>query len=740
MKKLLIVIMGVLLIGIPRNTVPVFSDEHVTFETINEELLDEIDFTYEDLNLSLPEVAAVERLQNDEIHFGLYEIDSYYQVYEGNEIGRHYYTMRQLEKVFDLDVTYESGSFNEIITGHFAGEFDIVPGLILTDERKDLFHFADYNVTADIYIYGNDYIDIDDVYDLDDVVIAKQTGMKIISDEYIEFLDDKGIDITLVEYPNIVDAIDDLGDSIDYIVHGRNIELIQLGLEFKDGEDFLNSYNLQLTSKIDDDLLHLMSAVDKAFRFGLRENSEKYASQMFYLFFDEQVYFTEEEKAFIEGTKESPIEVQTASEWIPYLYENEYGMLEGYAYDMFMTLTYNLNLDYEFEFDPELTWNEFLGDLGRNGNEIIYDVGMLDSVTSYEDEFAVYSYPIRSEELYVVGLTDTPLIQDLFDLHDKKVGIIPYYAATTYLETNLVFKNFYVYQNIDDMIAALESGEIEYFAVIKSEYEGLHFIQKHYDIAPKFTVREDFDVAIIFPAEGENTPMLQRLYNKAITLSDTSNVSEEYFDMQVDLSEVMEKNTFRIVMISITVAIIIVSLLTGYYLVKIREKVNLDELTRLKNRRSLFTNSNVYNFSYLYYFDFDNFKVINDTFGHEIGDKVLIHICSELKQHFAGDIYRLGGDEFVLLSNEKYDDKTIKDDRFKYSINNEDILITFSVGFIPINDYTQLTLDELIRYADFAMYEAKDKGRNRMQVVSEDIIKRYKEELLNQKTRFKDRG
>lgn len=121
--------------------------------------------------------------------------------------------------------------------------------------------------------------------------------------------------------------------------------------------------------------------------------------------------------------------------------------------------------------------------------------------------------------------------------------------------------------------------------------------------------------------------------------------------------------------------------------------------------------------------DIDHFKSINDTYGHAIGDIVLQHLSdtikSNIRQH---DIFaRHGGEEFTLLLRQtdaetglKIAEKLrAKVEQMTISTESGDLKITVSIGMTQFNDsYTEL--DSLIKRADQAMYEAKEKGRNQV--------------------------
>jgi diguanylate cyclase len=122
--------------------------------------------------------------------------------------------------------------------------------------------------------------------------------------------------------------------------------------------------------------------------------------------------------------------------------------------------------------------------------------------------------------------------------------------------------------------------------------------------------------------------------------------------------------------------------------------------------------------------DLDHFKTINDTYGHQVGDRVLIASAQFVMQHLRpyDKIFRYGGEEFVLtLQNESSEMALgtvthLREGLAKMPIHYNDILIgvTASFGVAPLDsDYS---VEQSLDHADQALYAAKSEGRNRAEI------------------------
>lgn len=138
------------------------------------------------------------------------------------------------------------------------------------------------------------------------------------------------------------------------------------------------------------------------------------------------------------------------------------------------------------------------------------------------------------------------------------------------------------------------------------------------------------------------------------------------------------------------------------------------------------------------FFDFDRFKVVNDSLGHAAGDALL---CS-IADRFRGDLRkvdlpaRFGGDEFVVLLSAvkspehafEAADRLLKIFEEAHVVDGHRIISTASIGLV-LADSRYATADEMIRDADAAMYEAKLAGKNQVIIFDEEMLANAKRRL-----------
>jgi diguanylate cyclase (GGDEF)-like protein len=143
----------------------------------------------------------------------------------------------------------------------------------------------------------------------------------------------------------------------------------------------------------------------------------------------------------------------------------------------------------------------------------------------------------------------------------------------------------------------------------------------------------------------------------------------------------------------------------------------------------------------LFFLDLDRFKVVNDSLGHEAGDKLLKHVAQVLSRGLRGTdsigrsvgnepftLSRLGGDEFTVIAEDVggAEDAAMIARRLldalavPFTVGDEEVQVSASIGIslFPTDD---IDLDGMIRHTDMAMYRSKSLGRNTYSFFSDDL-------------------
>lgn len=166
---------------------------------------------------------------------------------------------------------------------------------------------------------------------------------------------------------------------------------------------------------------------------------------------------------------------------------------------------------------------------------------------------------------------------------------------------------------------------------------------------------------------------------------------------------------------------------------ELMELATTDPMTQLYNRRYFGTISQELYANavskeqrlVLMILDIDKFKLINDSYGHSVGDKVIIHFANQLVAYAQRDdiVARFGGEEFVVLfSNTTLEKAHLLAQRIRKNIETTPLLLptkqkihfTVSIGVIEVDTQDEESIEDAIIRADDALYRAKNSGRNQV--------------------------
>jgi len=178
---------------------------------------------------------------------------------------------------------------------------------------------------------------------------------------------------------------------------------------------------------------------------------------------------------------------------------------------------------------------------------------------------------------------------------------------------------------------------------------------------------------------------------------------------------------------SIILLLLILALLLIHFEVRNYLEINIlkDPLTELYNRNHLLEqlSSTISSFHRLkqpfslIFIDLDHFKYINDTYGHQTGDRILKDFSCILSSVLRGEDlpFRYGGEEFLILAKHaNEEDAYLLAERIRKKVKEHDFNIGYTITIsLGISEFGQLdTIDTILSHADSAMYQAKDQGRN----------------------------
>lgn len=175
------------------------------------------------------------------------------------------------------------------------------------------------------------------------------------------------------------------------------------------------------------------------------------------------------------------------------------------------------------------------------------------------------------------------------------------------------------------------------------------------------------------------------------------------------------ENLFRVVFYSLIFVILfnrVIDLMENIY-----RKSTRDALTNLYNRFYFYTTvsflMNENKPISIMFFDLDNFKKLNDTLGHDVGDQTLKQVAMILKEESddIGIAGRYGGEEMVIMIEDSETNVSELGEKIRYRIESE-TSVTASIGYAEYE--AGLSPDQLIKNADEAMYLAKKTGKNKL--------------------------
>jgi diguanylate cyclase (GGDEF)-like protein len=204
--------------------------------------------------------------------------------------------------------------------------------------------------------------------------------------------------------------------------------------------------------------------------------------------------------------------------------------------------------------------------------------------------------------------------------------------------------------------------------------------------------------------------------------------------------------TFEALLFTISIAFILLAMAKERAEYRLRTAANVDSLTGIANRRAFLQDGSELAKRHavnprptaVLLIDLDHFKSINDRFGHAVGDRVLQIFARTAQENVKAPdlIGRLGGEEFAVVFYDIGQERAaaraeLIRTAFAEAADEVDgypVAATLSIGMVFCRG-DALDLPELLTQADEALYDAKERGRNRVEVASRDLIQKRRDSL-----------
>jgi len=433
--------------------------------------------------------------------------------------------------------------------------------------------------------------------------------------------------------------------------------------------------------------------------------------------------------------------------WPPFEYFDERGEYRGIAADYMALIESRLGI--EFVRSPDEPWHKVVDKL-RSKQLDVYSLAM---ETPARKAYANFTEPYISNAMIIVTREAVDFVPGVQWLFGKQVALEQGYASYDLIQEQYPQIELKTYADTRSALLAVLRGEA--FAYVGNIATTSHILKEEVitglRISGEIPLRFELSMGV-----RNDWPELVGILNKTL-LSITAQERAAIFSRWVRLEQPAASISLKwIVAGLITILLFALGILYWNLLLKrkVKERTHQlehqayhDTLTGLPNRSALiaqleqqlvFSQRNHEKLAILF-IDLDDFKKVNDTLGHTVGDELLQSVASRLKQAIRGSdvISRFGGDEFVIMLSHLQSLEDIESTclqllhsmKQNYPIGQRSISMSLSIGIATYPDDGE-SVELLLQNADTAMYAAKNKGGDHFSFYSGQLNQQVQRRML----------
>ncbi|MCJ2376508.1 GGDEF domain-containing protein [Vibrio sp. ZSDZ34] len=418
----------------------------------------------------------------------------------------------------------------------------------------------------------------------------------------------------------------------------------------------------------------------------------------------------------------------------PYVFLNDAGNVAGISVDFAKQICALNALKCQFTYHSV----QPLSKLTLPENDIEYDV-ITPVSSSYKLSHFKRGLPPVNHKTYVnlegviakrMGYKDQ-VHKHVSELFSEKVGVIANGIFAKIAEQLLPNKEFIYFSDSENLLNGLRNRTIDYAVTDRVTLNKILYDKKTFDIVEDPYFSDFYTPELQFGfADTQRGRALSQLFSRTLDFVDAESITLSY-QPPSNWKEVFEQKQEQQRSFVVNLLLVLLALVTLLFGFVTNHRANHDALTKLRNRHSLnrIAKQSLGKGNCLIYIDLNEFKHVNDTYGHSVGDQVLKCYAKLLNKVIDGNIYRIGGDEFVVISpiNEgslKFILPKLESFEFVVRQQHVTLQLTASMG-VFLSDVSDLTIKDLLVYTDLAMYEAKGDA-----VTRSVIIDKYKLETI----------
>lgn len=601
---------------------------------------------------------------------------------------------------FNIDIQYVNyPSFDAILKSVEAGKSDFAANVTYTSSRAERFDFSAPTNIEYTYLYSHYDATLDEIQRIGvpkgtiyGQLIAENYP-QIVQIEYDGFAEAKAM-LNSGQVGGVIDAINQLKpmlmQGMDAQLLNDQISIQPVSVVVPKGKHgaLLNQFEAYIHS----------AKVQKL----LRESINKYQ-------------FDIRKQALRQAVLDSDINLQrplrVKLENIPQFaqYASD-GSVRGISADIMFQACDLLVLKCDLVSTPDETWESMYNDIQQARIDMIAPITISaprkDKVYFSESYYRPQAIMVKRE-----GYKNN-VYSNVSELVVERIGVVKNDFFEELMKRMLPNKRLQTFDSQNELIEALIDQKVDYIVLSQGNFNNV--LRDSHSLLP---IVEDeligsfysYDVGIGFPKNAFGAA-LEPLISRAIKIIDSQKIVKRY-DYQPDWRATLLTEK-RVALHSqwLFAFLVVVLLLVAVYLHVVSDT---DNLTKLRNRRALYRRyrRGVGPRYTLVYLDVNHFKQVNDTYGHEVGDKVLKHLASRINNVWRGKAYRIGGDEFVLIGDVKGEELSIavhKLENFLFICTERDLSfeVTCAIG-VSSGRQHHMSLHEVMYQTDSAMYQEK---------------------------------